>query len=186
MSFDLEERMTWKHLTAAAAAAIAVAAAPDAGAKHLNQASVTEQKKSALRQLVTERRKRTWGWQDRAGVPRWPTRHLERGGSIPFLHLLTRMWKQRHNAARRYYLHRRSMLVVWTPWDRVAQCESGGDWHINTGNGFYGGLQFTYGTWLAAGGGRFAPRADLASREQQIAVASTLALSNWPVCGSMY
>jgi len=68
-------------------------------------------------------------------------------------------------------------------WDRIAQCESGGNWSINTGNGYYGGLQFTQSTWVAAGGRRYAARADLASRDQQIAVASTLALSNWPVCG---
>jgi len=72
-------------------------------------------------------------------------------------------------------------------WDAVAQCESGGNWHINTGNGFYGGLQFDYGTWLANGGGAYAPRADLASREQQIAVANRLfaarGRSPWPVCG---
>jgi hypothetical protein len=73
-----------------------------------------------------------------------------------------------------------------TGWDRVAECESGGDWHINTGNGFYGGLQFTIQTWLAAGGGRYASRADLATREQQIAVASRLSLSNWPVCGARF
>lgn len=69
-------------------------------------------------------------------------------------------------------------------WDRVAECESGGDFSANTGNGFYGGLQFTQQTWLGAGGGRYAPRADLATREEQIAVASTLDRSNWPVCGS--
>ena len=57
-------------------------------------------------------------------------------------------------------------------WDAVAQCESGGNWHINTGNGFYGGLQFDYGTWLSNGGGAYAPRADLATREQQIAIAN--------------
>jgi uncharacterized protein YabE (DUF348 family) len=72
-------------------------------------------------------------------------------------------------------------------WDAVAQCESGGNWHINTGNGFYGGLQFDYSTWLANGGGAYAPRADLASREQQIAVATRLynarGSSPWPVCG---
>ena len=72
-------------------------------------------------------------------------------------------------------------------WDAVAACESGGNWHINTGNGFYGGLQFDYGTWLSNGGGAYAPRADLASREQQIAVASRLyaarGSSPWPVCG---
>ena len=69
-------------------------------------------------------------------------------------------------------------------WDGVAACESGGDWATNTGNGYFGGLQFTQATWAAAGGLRYAPRADLATREEQIAVASTLARSNWPVCGS--
>ena len=59
-------------------------------------------------------------------------------------------------------------------WDRIAQCESGGNWHINTGNGYYGGLQFASGTWLSNGGADFAPRADLASREQQITVANRL------------
>jgi len=57
-------------------------------------------------------------------------------------------------------------------WDRIAQCESGGNWHINTGNGYYGGLQFATASWLAMGGADFAPRADLASREQQITVAN--------------
>jgi resuscitation-promoting factor RpfB len=57
-------------------------------------------------------------------------------------------------------------------WDRIAQCESGGNWHINTGNGYYGGLQFDYSSWLANGGADFAPRADLASREEQITVAN--------------
>jgi hypothetical protein len=70
-----------------------------------------------------------------------------------------------------------------TMWDRIAQCESGGNWAINTGNGYYGGLQFSFGTWLSAGGGQYAPRADLATREQQIAIASGLSLSNWPQCG---
>ena len=57
-------------------------------------------------------------------------------------------------------------------WDRIAQCESGGNWSINTGNGYYGGLQFDIGTWLGAGGGDFASRADLASRAEQITVAN--------------
>jgi uncharacterized protein YabE (DUF348 family) len=57
-------------------------------------------------------------------------------------------------------------------WDRIAKCESGGNWSINTGNGYYGGLQFDTQTWLGAGGGSFAPRADLASRTQQIAIAN--------------
>jgi uncharacterized protein YabE (DUF348 family) len=57
-------------------------------------------------------------------------------------------------------------------WDRIAQCESGGNWSINTGNGYYGGLQFDSGSWLANGGGDFASRADLASRAEQITVAN--------------
>ncbi len=57
-------------------------------------------------------------------------------------------------------------------WDRIAQCESGGNWSINTGNGYYGGLQFNASTWTSNGGGDFAPRADLASREEQITVAN--------------
>ena len=65
-------------------------------------------------------------------------------------------------------------------WDAVAQCESSGNWAINTGNGFYGGLQFTQSTWQAYGGQLYAPRADLATREQQIAVAErTLAGQGW-------
>ncbi|MFV0464230.1 MAG: transglycosylase family protein [Nostocoides sp.] len=68
-------------------------------------------------------------------------------------------------------------------WDRIAACESGGNWSINTGNGYYGGLQFLTSTWLAYGGGQFAPRADLASRAQQITVANryyaAAGLSGW-------
>lgn len=59
-------------------------------------------------------------------------------------------------------------------WDAVAQCESGGDWSINTGNGYYGGLQFSQSSWAAAGGTSYAPRADLASKGQQIATAERL------------
>ncbi|MER5361782.1 transglycosylase family protein [Streptomyces sp. NPDC002785] len=58
-----------------------------------------------------------------------------------------------------------------TTWDRVAECESGGMWSADLGNGFYGGLQFSQETWKAYGGESYAPRADLASRSQQIAVA---------------
>ena len=71
-------------------------------------------------------------------------------------------------------------------WDVVAQCESGGNWNTNTGNGFYGGLQFTEGTWAGYGGTQYAARADLASRSQQIAVAERVLAgqgpSAWPNC----
>ena len=56
-------------------------------------------------------------------------------------------------------------------WDRIAQCESGGNWSINTGNGYYGGLQFNEATWLSNGGGAYAQRADLATKAEQIAIA---------------
>lgn len=59
-------------------------------------------------------------------------------------------------------------------WDKVAQCESGGNWSTNTGNGYYGGLQFSNSSWAAAGGTKYAPRADQASKEQQIAAAEQL------------
>jgi hypothetical protein len=72
-------------------------------------------------------------------------------------------------------------------WDAVARCESGGNWSINTGNGFYGGLQFTPSTWLAFGGAAYAPRADLATRAEQIAIAEEVLAEQgpgaWPTCG---
>ncbi|MFJ9032691.1 transglycosylase family protein [Streptomyces sp. NPDC102274] len=72
-------------------------------------------------------------------------------------------------------------------WDQVAQCESGGNWSINTANGFYGGLQFTPSTWAAYGGTAYAARADQASKSQQIAVAEKVLAGQgkgaWPNCG---
>ncbi len=71
-------------------------------------------------------------------------------------------------------------------WDAISRCEAGGNWAINTGNGYYGGVQFDQGTWERNGGLRFAPRADLASREEQIAVAEVTRARQgwgaWPVC----
>ncbi|WP_216590627.1 transglycosylase family protein [Streptomyces brasiliscabiei] len=73
-------------------------------------------------------------------------------------------------------------------WDTVAQCESGGDWSINTGNGYYGGLQFSASTWAAYGGTQYASTADQASKAQQIAVAEKVLAGQgkgaWPVCGT--
>src|SRR5947209_9150528 len=82
--------------------------------------------------------------------------------------------------------------VVATPaqaadWSGVAQCESGGNWAINSGNGYYGGLQFSQSTWAGYGGGAYASRADLATPSQQIAVAEKVLQGQgrgaWPVCG---
>ncbi|WP_201407753.1 transglycosylase family protein, partial [Mycobacterium intracellulare] len=72
-------------------------------------------------------------------------------------------------------------------WDQVARCESGGNWAINTGNGYHGGVQFSASTWSSHGGGQYAPSAELATKEQQIAVAervlATQGRGAWPVCG---
>lgn len=72
-------------------------------------------------------------------------------------------------------------------WDKVATCESTNDWHINTGNGYFGGLQFSQSTWRAFGGTAFAARADLATKDQQIAVAEKVLKGQgpraWPACG---
>ncbi|WP_432758620.1 transglycosylase family protein [Streptomyces lydicamycinicus] len=66
------------------------------------------------------------------------------------------------------------------PWGCLAECESSGDWHINTGNSFYGGLQFHQPTWEEFGGLAFARRADLASREEQIEIAKKVqAAQGW-------
>ncbi|MGW0121963.1 LysM peptidoglycan-binding domain-containing protein [Streptomyces sp. NPDC003327] len=76
------------------------------------------------------------------------------------------------------------------PWGCVAECESSGRWDINTGNGFYGGLQFWQPTWVEHGGLAFAPRADLATRQEQITVAEevlrTQGWGAWPVCSKRY
>jgi len=72
-------------------------------------------------------------------------------------------------------------------WDAIARCESGNNWAINTGNGFYGGVQFDQNTWERQGGLRYASRADLATREEQIAIATVTQQRQgwgaWPVCG---
>jgi hypothetical protein len=72
-------------------------------------------------------------------------------------------------------------------WDTVANCESSGNWSINTGNGYHGGLQFAPSTWLGYGGGQYASVAHLATREQQIAIGEKVLAGQgkgaWPVCG---
>ncbi|GHH87303.1 LysM peptidoglycan-binding domain-containing protein [Streptomyces capitiformicae] len=73
-------------------------------------------------------------------------------------------------------------------WDAVAQCESGGDWSINTGNGYYGGLQFAASTWAGYGGTKYAATADQATKAQQIEIAEKVLAGQgkgaWPVCGT--
>jgi hypothetical protein len=81
-----------------------------------------------------------------------------------------------------------AVAATYRTWDRLAQCESGGDWHINTGNGYYGGVQFSASTWLGYGGGNYASRADLATRRQQIAIAEKVLRGSgwgaWPACSA--
>lgn len=71
-------------------------------------------------------------------------------------------------------------------WDRLAQCEASGNWAANTGNGYYGGLQFSHSTWLGYGGGAYADYPHQASREEQIAIAEKLRAARgyqpWPAC----
>ncbi len=80
-----------------------------------------------------------------------------------------------------------SAQAAGSVWDAVAACESGGNWAINTGNGFSGGLQFSGSTWNAYGGTRYASRANLASKEAQIATAQRVLAAQgpgaWPTCG---
>ena len=74
-----------------------------------------------------------------------------------------------------------------TVWDKVARCESGGNWKINTGNGYHGGLQFSGRTWRGFGGGKYASKAHKASKGEQIAIArrvlATQGPGAWPTCG---
>ena len=73
-------------------------------------------------------------------------------------------------------------------WSAIAACESGGNWSASTGNGFYGGLQFTEQTWLSYGGGQYASSANQATKAQQIAVAERVlagqGIGAWPTCGA--
>ena len=73
-------------------------------------------------------------------------------------------------------------------WQALAECESGGNWSINTGNGYSGGLQFSASSWLGAGGGKYAPYAYMATPAEQIATAEVLrgngGWGHWPACAS--
>ena len=73
-------------------------------------------------------------------------------------------------------------------WERLAQCESGGRWHINTGNGYYGGLQISPSTWRGYGGKKFASLPHRASKAEQIKIAERIKRGQgwgaWPTCSS--
>jgi hypothetical protein len=122
-----------------------------------------------------------------ATLTRWEEARVMTGAErhrdhLAWLHRL-RAWRHRQWVASHPASAAALVNAAGIDWYAIAECESGGNWQINTGNGYYGGLQFSQGTWVAAGGLKYASRADLATAAQQIAVASTLSLSNWPVCG---
>ncbi|WP_329562369.1 transglycosylase family protein [Kitasatospora sp. NBC_01266] len=79
-----------------------------------------------------------------------------------------------------------SSAATTSTWDNVAQCEASGNWSINSGNGFYGGLQFTSSTWAAFGGTQYAPQANQATRAQQITIGEKVLAAQgpgaWPIC----
>ncbi len=179
---------------ATVAALAASLASPALGAHDTSaaqdQASIA---RVVLRTQVVTNRKVAWHLQTRAGMSRTPTTHEERRVvSTRYLRWLVHRWHARAYEALRVYqqqqrvIHYANVSTSASGWDRVAACESGGNWSIDTGNGYFGGLQFDDGTWASAGGHRYAPEANGATREEQIAIASTLALSHWPVCGARY
>lgn len=126
--------------------------------------------------------------------PRTKVRLLFTTQSVQRRRYVLRVWIERHDDtcdSYRKYRKKRSYgglgsLNCVSCWLRVASCESGGRWNYNGGSGFDGGLQFLPSTWLAYGGGKYAPYAYMASSMQQIAIASSMALSHWPVCGARY
>ncbi len=158
--------------------------------KHLERGNAQAAQVLRTRYAIRQLRNRVWYLQDRRHADRAHTSYLERNvHKLTRLHALKVYWwrlARRNERLTDAYTHAQTASVAYGGWDRVAACESGGNWATNSGNGFYGGLQFTQSTWDANGGRKYAYRADLASREQQIAVASGLALSNWPVCGARY
>ena len=131
-----------------------------------------------------------------------PTAHLAGGGKVSPM-----AYEPRHRAHalpwRKASVAVAALLAVAAPvsstvssadaatdrtWNRLADCESDGNWHINTGNGYYGGVQFNSDTWLGYGGGTYASRADLASRDEQIIIAEKVlkvqGWGAWPACSA--
>lgn len=129
---------------------------------------------------VTTRRPADGGFYCRGRVPGWRTDHTHEW----------RDYRQQANQLRAYLYAltiaaQRASLVA--RWSGVADCESGGNWAINTGNGYYGGLQFSLGTWAAYGG---SGRPDQQPAWYQATIADRVrtqsGLHHWPVCGSRY
>ena len=97
------------------------------------------------------------------------------------------VWEAQHRALLQYLAAVQASVPNQAGWDRVAACESGGNWAINTGNGYYGGLQFSLGTWRAYGGSGYPNQQ---SKAEQIRVAENVrtssGLHHWPVCGQRF
>ncbi len=114
-----------------------------------------------------------WAW-------RYRTRTRQYQDAVRYARKLERIVRQHHTGH-----GAASTSTGYGVWDRLADCESGGDWAANTGNGFYGGLQFVLSTWAANGG---AGMPNQASREQQISVAERVLASQgwgaWPACSA--
>lgn len=169
--------------------------------------AIAEDTKSCpkIKRAVDFYRTSTWHWQKEMSMPRTETSFLEKENiSCGFKKWVALLWRDRANTLHKKYVKwqeeveakaRRTLQKVtagicWECWGRVAECESSGNPSINTGNGYYGLYQFDYESWLANGGGRYAPRADLASVVEQTVIAEAYrqqaGLGPWPVCGVNY
>jgi hypothetical protein len=120
------------------------------------------------------------------GWPRWPSKHVIHLYALAYDADASSMAVERQPDGRIVVTNPPEAPLDESVWDRLSLCESGGDWHINTGNGFSGGLQWHPDTWRRAGGHEYAPHAWQATREQEIAVAEAwlarTSWSQWPAC----
>jgi resuscitation-promoting factor RpfA len=120
------------------------------------------------------------GYSGRHRVPSTPSRHVHRVRTLATIGTAGAV------LAAPLVMASTAQAASSSTWDRLARCESGGNWHINTGNGYYGGLQFSASTWRAFGGGKYASSAHRASRAEQIAIAERVLARQgwgaWPAC----
>lgn len=149
--------------------------------------------KVVLKQHILSNRKETWRWETKAGHHRTRATRIGWGYSTQLMRKIVRLWHHRAIRSHQHYLRYHTYRPPATPrytsggtiWDSLVNCEASGNWGANTGNGFYGGLQFKQSTWSSNGG---AGNPAYASREQQIAVAQRVLASQgwgaWPTCSS--
>lgn len=151
----------------------------DRGATH---AKIRQQPGIRVIHSIDHARRETRACVRALGLRGWPVAYDERSTpSLRYRRWILRLWRGRAAyCARRAHDWHASLVAAWTS---TMLCEAGGHgWAANTGNGFYGGLQFVQSTWVAHGGLRFAPRADLATPYEQALVASRLTYDGWPNC----